>query len=106
MENFKHITEYGFFKKLCAYSFVDEIWLYGSRARGDNGARSDFDIAIVCPRAMSHEWVTLKMDLEDADTLFKIDCVRFDALSNDSLFKKHILKDRVILYQRKESHAK
>lgn len=42
---------YQFFKKLTELPFIDEILLYGSRARKDNAERSDIDLAVVCSRA-------------------------------------------------------
>ena len=105
-ENYARIKGYKFFKKLCEFPFVEEIWLYGSRARGDNQERSDIDIAIVCPQATRGEWLALKYDvIEEADTLLKIDCVRFDIISEENPFRESILRDRVVLYKRKEKHA-
>ncbi len=39
---------YQFIEKLKALPFIAEIWLFGSRARGDNGKKSDIDLAILC----------------------------------------------------------
>lgn len=33
------------------FAFVKKIVLFGSRARGDHQPKSDFDIAVDCPRA-------------------------------------------------------
>ncbi len=104
MESYSWICERKFFKKLCELSFVDEIWLYGSRARGTNYEKSDIDLAIVCPRATSVEWREVRDIIEEADTLFKIHCVQFDTLSEEDTFRKTILRDRVVLYQREEEH--
>ncbi len=41
------VTDYQFFKKLCALPFIEQIWLYGSRARENNKSRSDIDLAII-----------------------------------------------------------
>jgi predicted nucleotidyltransferase len=102
-DKYAWIKEYKFFKKLCELPFVDEIWLYGSRARGDNQERSDIDLAIVCPRATRNEWYALMeiMSEDEVDTLLDIDCVRFDEIGEDNPFKKNIVSDRVVLYQRK-----
>ena len=35
-------------KKIKNLNFVKEVWLFGSRARGDNEDKSDIDLAIVC----------------------------------------------------------
>ncbi|HBB53113.1 MAG TPA: hypothetical protein DCZ80_04370 [Legionellales bacterium] len=43
----KPILHYRFIKELSLLDFVNEIWLFGSRAREDNQARSDIDLAIL-----------------------------------------------------------
>jgi len=95
------IQEYVFFKRLSNLSFVEKIILYGSRARGDNAERSDIDIAIVCPQATENDWFKVLHIIDQADTLLKIDCVRFDALSVDSSLKKSIESQGIVVYQRK-----
>jgi predicted nucleotidyltransferase len=95
------ITDYVFLKKLCELPFIDAIWLYGSRARGDEQERSDFDIAILCPRAQRDDWLKIVEIIDSADTLLNIDYVRFDDLANISPLKKNILHDKKVLYERK-----
>ncbi len=100
------ITSFHFFKKLKKLPFVDEIWGYGSRARGDHQTRSDIDLAIVCPRATDAEWRMIQDILDDADTLLKIDCIRFDTLPPDSTLRQHILRDKKILFKESPSMPK
>ncbi|HUX78300.1 MAG TPA: HI0074 family nucleotidyltransferase substrate-binding subunit [Alphaproteobacteria bacterium] len=95
-----NITNYNFFQKLENLPFVEKIWLYGSRARGDFKDRSDIDIAIECPQATILDWYKVVDIIEDADTLLKIDCVRWEELTDGSLFVKHILKDRKLIFQK------
>ncbi len=45
------ILNYNFFENLKKNDFIEEIWIFGSRARNDNQKRSDIDIAISCPKA-------------------------------------------------------
>ncbi|MEN8236865.1 MAG: nucleotidyltransferase domain-containing protein [Pseudomonadota bacterium] len=94
------VTEYQFFKKLCALPFVEKMYLYGSRARGDYHSRSDIDLAIVCPSASREEWTVIFEIVEDADTLLHIDCVRYDGLTDNNPLKQSIDEDRLVLYQR------
>lgn len=83
------------------FGFVEKIYLFGSRARGDNQERSDLDIAIDCAGATNDDW-NLIVDLVDkAPTLFKIDCVRFDSLKPTNKLREAILRDGIVLYQRK-----
>lgn len=92
------IEKYGFIEKLKACAFIDEIWLFGSRAREDNQERADIDLAIVCPKATNKEWNEVLDIIENADTILKIDCVRFEKDRIDQKFYENILKDRRVLY--------
>jgi uncharacterized protein len=104
MQTFDQIKKYLFIKKLSKLPFVEKIILFGSRARKTNRERSDIDLAIVCPTATETEWNIQLMDIiEEADTLLKIDCLRFDTLKSDSKIKKEILEDGIILYEKKHN---
>ena len=94
------ITSYEFYHALTQLTFVEEIRLFGSRARGDNQERADIDLAIVCPKATDRDWSVIEEIIDDADTLLKIDCVRFDALSNNSPLKKSIEREGIKLYEK------
>lgn len=94
------IKNYIFLQQLQYLPFVQAIWLYGSRARGDENERSDIDLAIVCRNATEADWLTVLKQIEQADTLLKIDCVRFDALALEDPLRTAILKDRIVLFDR------
>jgi predicted nucleotidyltransferase len=97
----KLITEYTFFHNICNLPFVEEVYIYGSRARGTNRERSDFDIAILATQATEKEWIKVLEIVENADTLLGVDCVRLDKIKNE-VFRRQILKDGKILYKRKK----
>ena len=94
------VLSYQFLDRLKALPFVAEIYLYGSRARGDNGRRSDIDLAVSCPGATDEEWGKVLAVIENADTLLEIDYVRLDTLGGNDPLKMHILGHGVILYGR------
>lgn len=94
------ITKYKFIEKIAALHFVEKIFLYGSRARGDNHEKSDIDLAIYCPGANLSDWILVLDIVEDTDTLLKIDCVRLDNLKETNPLKQSILNDKVLLYQK------
>lgn len=96
------ITEYSFLTNLTKLPFIEEIWLFGSRGRGDNHERADIDIAILCPNASKEDWQQVLEIIYDADTLLKIDCVRFDTLNDDDKFKQNIIDFKKILYKKGE----
>ncbi|MGL4226976.1 MAG: nucleotidyltransferase domain-containing protein, partial [Rickettsia sp.] len=96
----KDIQSYIFFNKLKSLPFVNEIWLFGSRARGDNDERSDIDIAIISPNITDQEWLEVMDIMESADTLLKIDCVRFESTKISSELYENILKEKKIIYDK------
>lgn len=92
------ISHYQFWKKLKDIIFIEKIILFGSRARGDFKERSDIDIAVVCPTASDRDWFQILEIVDSADTLLKIDCVRYDKLSEDDPLKIKINKEGIIIY--------
>lgn len=95
------ILDYEFIEQLKSLTFIDEIWLFGSRARGDNQKRSDIDLAIVCPKATDDDWLKIYNIIEEADTLLKIDCVNFNKNKISSELYNNILKDKKVIYVKK-----
>jgi predicted nucleotidyltransferase len=93
------LTQYEFYKTLTKLPFIKEIWLFGSRARGDNQDRADIDLAILCPTATREEEVKIQDTMDQADTLLKIDWVRLDTLPESSDLKRAIEQQGVKLYE-------
>ncbi len=94
------MKNYKFIKQLQLLPWVDALWLFGSRARNDNAARADIDLAVVCPTATDAQWLEISTIIENADTLLKIDCVRFDKLPVDSQLRQNIVTDKKVIYER------
>ena len=93
-----NFEDFNFFQELKKQPNIEEIWLYGSRARGDFSDRSDIDLAILCPSATSEEWMKIEEILDSADTLLKIDGLRFETLPASDTLRKNILKFKKVLY--------
>lgn len=97
----KNIQDYNFIRQLQLLPCVKEIWLFGSRARRDHSDRADVDLAIICPDASNDDWNKITNIIEEADTLLKVDCVRFDKeLLSQDLYE-NILKDKKVIYAKK-----
>ncbi len=94
------LTDYHFLQEIAALDVVDAIYLFGSRARGDNRERSDIDIAVLCPRATKKDWLSILNIVENADTLLMIDCIRLDEELTTSPLYQQIAKDKQLIYER------
>lgn len=101
----RNIQDYKFIRQLQSLPYIEEIWLFGSRAREDHQERSDIDLAVICPYANNPDWENIMNIIEDADTLLKIDCVRFDKKHINRELYKNILKDRKIIYVKDKDQA-
>lgn len=72
-----------------------KIILYGSRARGDDGAGSDIDIALDEGKKIDSDLINnITWDLEDSDLPIFFDIVDFTKMPES--MKKNILKDGII----------
>ena len=75
---------------------ISKIVLFGSRARGDNGAKSDIDIAVFGCR----DFPMFSMDVEDeVQTLLKFDIVNMDRKVSEEL-NEAIQRDGVVIYEK------
>jgi predicted nucleotidyltransferase len=77
---------------------VNKIVLFGSRARGDNKPTGDIDLAIY-PLETFTLLGHLANDIDDLDTLLKIDLV-FITQDTDTSLIENIEKEGVVLYER------
>lgn len=82
-------------------SDVEKIILFGSRARGDADDRSDIDISVICPNISKRAWLKIFDNIDELDTILKIDIVRFDTASEG--LRERILKEGKILYERNKT---
>ena len=94
---------YEFIEKLKNLPFIDEIWLFGSRARGDHKDKSDIDIAVICPKSTEDDWIIVTDIIENSDTLLKIDCIKFDKDKISTDLFNNILKEKKVLYAKKQN---
>ncbi|MEG0371491.1 MAG: nucleotidyltransferase domain-containing protein [Clostridium sp.] len=79
---------------------INKITLFGSRARGDNKLHSDIDLAIDVDKNLDNRSL-IYFDLEDIETLLKLDIVFIDKYTDQRLML-NIERDGVILYEREQ----
>ncbi|MDR3600383.1 MAG: nucleotidyltransferase domain-containing protein [Desulfosporosinus sp.] len=83
---------------------VEQIVLFGSRARGDHKPVSDIDLAVfLLPK--SNCIGRLASDIEDLNTLLKIDTI-FINENIDPKLLENIKKEGVLLYERTKHKSK
>lgn len=79
------------------YVGIEKVVLFGSRARGDNTERSDYDIAIYGNVSSSQQGEIRYYCSEVLRTLHKIDLI-FVSESTYAKLKDNIEKEGVVLY--------
>lgn len=83
-----------------AAPFVETVWIYGSRARGDERNDSDIDLVLDCPSATPGEWAQVSNALRDLDILYRMDVTRWQG-DIEPGFRQRIERDRRMFWQRK-----
>ena len=73
--------------------------IFGSRARGDNAAKSDIDLCVYAPTMSKREFTRFKLSLDDLPILHHIDVVHFESI--DEKLKANILRDEKLLFEKK-----
>jgi predicted nucleotidyltransferase len=90
--------------RLARHPAVERVWLFGSRARGDNFERSDIDLAVEAPGIDPCEWLKITLDFADeAPTLLLIDLVRME--DAPALLREQILGEGIVVYERARSSS-
>ena len=75
------------------------VYLFGSRARGDNKKDSDYDFCIAAPKEYGLIRIgSFRCDLEDALGT-EVDVVCEEGTQNRPFFKEELLRDRRIIFE-------
>lgn len=70
--------------EVCRKYSADEVFLFGSRAKGTALERSDIDIAVL---GATDFWA-IQEEVEDLPTLFQVDLVNMDTCGNPLLLEE------------------
>ncbi len=89
-------------KEIAVKYNIRKVVLYGSRARGDNTAVSDYDIAIFTNNLSAVDRASFCIDVEEIETLKKIDVVFVDETRPDALLE-NIMREGVVIYEQIEN---
>jgi len=79
---------------------IEQVWIYGSRAKGTNRPGSDVDLALIGPAVDPKTVAHLHFVLEEEGPMpFFFDVLHWDSLRNEPL-KAEIQRTGKVLYQR------
>ena len=78
------------------FTFIEKVFVFGSRARKDNSPKSDIDLAIFSSGMNRDEFTSIRYELNELPILYKMDLVHFEK-SNETL-QSNILKDGKLLF--------
>ena len=82
------------------HSDVEQVWVYGSRAKGTNQPGSDVDLALVGPHIQRETVRHIHFVLDENSPIpFFFDVLHWDSLSNQKL-KDEIQRTAHLLHQR------
>lgn len=79
------------------YKNIKKVVLFGSRARGDNTEKSDYDIAVFADNMDFSKQAEFKNDIDNIETLCKIDLVFIKEKHIGTDLYKNIINDGVII---------
>jgi len=84
------------------HTAVIEVWIFGSRAKGNYKKGSDIDLAIMNKGVSERELSHIKTEIEESSLPYIIDLIDFTTLKHREL-KEHIERTGVSFYKRKLS---
>ncbi len=84
------------FKK---YPVIEQVKLYGSRAKGNHNERSDIDLALFGKNIQHDTLSRLLMDLDDCDIPYQVDLQNYAELQNPELID-HINRVGMEIYHK------
>lgn len=77
---------------------VERVWIYGSRARGEEHARSDADLAVDAPALDSYQFAALERALDELMLVRKVELVHWQKIG-DERFRSEIEAARKVFWQ-------
>ncbi|MEG0371345.1 MAG: nucleotidyltransferase domain-containing protein [Clostridium sp.] len=79
------------------YKEVDEVLLFGSRARGDHRYNSDIDLCLFGNSITHKVLANIHMDIEEINTIYSFDILCFNEIKKQELID-NILREGVCIY--------
>ncbi len=77
-----------FSRVFARYPDIEQVFIFGSRAKGSAKPGSDIDLAVFAPRMTDPDFARLWNEIDDLPLVFKVDLLHWDRLANPSLKDK------------------
>ena len=84
-----------------SHRHIEQVKLYGSRAKGAFTDRSDIDLVAFGSALTRSDIADVLLDLDDSNIPYQVDLQNFDELKNRRLID-HINRVGVVIYQREK----
>ena len=81
------------------YPAIEQVKLYGSRAKGNYHSRSDIDLVAFGEQIDRHLMAAVLLDLDDSDIPYQIDLQNYHEIKNPQLLD-HINRIDLLVYER------
>jgi len=88
-----------------ACSKVEEVILFGSRAKGNHRESSDWDIALTGAELSLSDVLTMQVQIEELGLPSAVDLVVYDSIQNSAL-KEHIERVGILIWNRSRQTKK
>lgn len=80
---------------------VQEVILFGSRAKGNYKPGSDIDLAVIGKQITFDDILTLNVRLEELDLPYKIDLINYQTLKDKNVIE-HIKRVGIVFYKKEK----
>jgi len=85
-----------------SYPEIKQVYIYGSRAKGNYHSGSDIDLAIINDQIKDSQLNKLEIDLDDLLLPYKLDLTVFQKIQNQDLIN-HINRVGILFYRKANS---
>lgn len=78
---------------------VEQVIIYGSRAKGNYAPGSDIDLALIGAGLKIQDILDIRVELEELDLLYTVDLLILEAIEDPDLLE-HIQRVGLLFYER------
>ena len=77
---------------------IRQVWVYGSRGRGDHRPQSDIDLMVDAPDMSAEAFSTLWNSVEELGLIYRVD-LEWWQRAGDAAFRERVERDRKVFWE-------